>query len=50
MVDVLGLLICIVIHAANIQVRAGVKMLLAKAAQQGLPRLEKVLADDGLVN
>lgn len=47
MVDVLGLLICIVVHAANIQERAGAKLLLAKAANQGLPRLKKVLADDG---
>ncbi len=47
MVDVLGLLICIVVHAANIQERAGAKLLLAKAAKQGVPRLEKVLADDG---
>jgi putative transposase len=47
MVDVLGLLICIVVHAANIQERAGAKMLLAKASNKGLPRLEKVLADDG---
>lgn len=51
MVDVLGLLICIVVHAAteNLtrQERAGAKLLLAKAAKQGLPRLEKVLADDG---
>jgi putative transposase len=47
MVDVLGLLICIVVHAANIQERAGAKMLLAKAADKGLPRLEKVLSDDG---
>jgi putative transposase len=47
MVDVLGLIICVIVHAANIQERAGAKMLLAKAAQQGLPRLEKVLADDG---
>jgi putative transposase len=47
MVDVLGLLICIVVHAANIQERAGGKMLLAKAYNKGLPRLEKVLADDG---
>jgi len=47
MVDVLGLLLCIVVHAANIQERAGAKMLLAKASRKGLPRLEKVLADDG---
>jgi putative transposase len=47
MVDVMGLLLCIVVHAANIQERAGGKMLLAKAYNKGLPRLEKVLADDG---
>ena len=47
MVDVLGLLLCIVVHAANIQERDGGKMLLAKASNKGLPRLIKVLADDG---
>ena len=47
MVDVLGLLICIVVHAANIQDREGGKRVLAKAAGKGLPRLKKVLADDG---
>ena len=47
MVDVLGLLLCIVVHAANIQERAGGKMLLAKAAGKGLSRMQKVLADDG---
>jgi putative transposase len=47
MVDVLGLLLCIVVHAANIQERDGGKMLLAKAANKGLPQLKKVLSDDG---
>ena len=47
LVDVLGLLLCIVVHAANIQERAGAKMVLEKASGRGLPRLEKVLADDG---
>jgi len=47
MVDVLGLIICVVLHTANIQERAGAKMLLAKAANQGVPCLKKVLADDG---
>jgi len=47
MVDVLGLLICVILHTANIQERAGAKMLLAKAANKGLPCLKKVLADDG---
>jgi putative transposase len=46
MVDVLGLLICIVVHAANIQEREGGKMLLAKASEK-VPCLIKVLADDG---
>jgi putative transposase len=47
MVDVLGLIICVIVHTANIQERAGAKMLLAKAKQQGLPFLQKILADDG---
>jgi putative transposase len=47
LVDVMGLLICIVVHAANIQERAGAKLVLHKALRRGLPRLEKVLADDG---
>ncbi len=41
MVDVLGLLLCVVLHTANIQERAGAKMLLAKAANKGLPCLKK---------
>jgi len=47
LVDVMGLLICIVVHTANIQERAGAKLVLQKASNQGLPRLQKVLADDG---
>jgi len=47
LVDVMGLLICIVVHAANIQERAGAKLVLQKAANKGLPRLQKILADDG---
>ena len=47
LVDVLGLLICIVVHAANIQERAGAKLVLQKASNRGLHRLQKVLADDG---
>ena len=43
----MGLLICVVLHMANIQERARAKMLLAKAANKGLPRLKKMLADDG---
>jgi putative transposase len=47
LVDVLGLLLCIVVHVANIQERVGAKLVLAKAASRGLSRLQKVLADDG---
>jgi putative transposase len=47
LVDVLGLIICIVVHAANRQEREGAKLLLQKAAKQNLPRMIKVLADGG---
>ena len=47
LVDVLGLFLCIVVHAANIQERAGGKLVLEKASGRGLPRVEKILADDG---
>jgi putative transposase len=47
LVDVMGLLICIVVHAANIQERAGAQLVLEKAARRGLTRLQKILADDG---
>jgi putative transposase len=47
LVDVMGLLLCIVVHVANIQERAGAKLVLQKAWNRGLPRLQKVLADDG---
>ena len=47
LVDVLGLLICIVVHSANIQERAGSRMVLQKAANRGMPRFQKSLADDG---
>ena len=47
LVDVMGLLLCIVVHAANIQERAGAKLVLEKASNRGFPRLQKILADDG---
>ena len=47
LVDVMGLLLCIMVHAANIQERAGARLVLEKAAGRGLPRMEKILADDG---
>jgi putative transposase len=46
LVDTLGLLLKVVVHAANIQDREGAKLLLAPV--QGLfPRLEKLWADQG---
>jgi len=47
LVDVLGLLICIVVHTANIGERAGAKLVLEKMGVRSLPRLQKVLADGG---
>jgi putative transposase len=47
LVDVMGLLLCIVVHAANIQERAGARLVLEKAAERRLSRLQKILADDG---
>ena len=44
----MGLLLCIVVHAANIQERASGKLVLEKASNRGLSRLQKVLADDWL--
>ena len=35
------------VHTANIQERAGAKLVLAKASQSVLPRLQTILADDG---
>jgi putative transposase len=47
LVDVLGLLICIVVHTANIQERDGAKLVLEKMSKQNLPMLKKVWADGG---
>ncbi len=46
MVDVLGLLICIVVHSAAIQDRDGAKLVLAKA-HAAAPRVSLVWADGG---
>jgi len=43
----MGLLLCIVVHTANIQERAGARLVLEKASGHGLSRMEKILADDG---
>ncbi len=46
MVDTLGLLIAVVVHAANIQDRDGAKLVIAK--MKGIcPRLELIWADGG---
>lgn len=46
MVDTLGLLIAVVVHAANIQDRDGAKLVIAKL--KGIcPRLELIWADGG---
>ncbi|MDR3233669.1 MAG: transposase, partial [Planctomycetaceae bacterium] len=47
LVDILGLIICVVVHAANIQERDGAKLVLQKASRQSWPRLTKILSDDG---
>ncbi len=47
LVDVLDLLICVVVHAADIQEQEGAKKVLAKTANKRPFQLQKVLADDG---
>ena len=46
LVDTLGLLLCVVVHAANIQDRDGAKLVLAKACGQ-VPTLQLIWADGG---
>ena len=45
-VDTLGLLLAVVVHAANIQDRDGAKLVLAKLAGR-FPRLKLIWADGG---
>lgn len=47
LVDVMGLLLCVVVHAANIQERAGAKELLGRAKKKGFKRLKLIWADGG---
>ena len=48
LVDTLGLLLAVVVHAANIQDRDGAKLVFAKAKLSGpWPRLKRVWADSG---
>ena len=46
LVDTLGLLLCVVVHAANIQDRDGAKLVLSKAKNL-FPRLRLIWADGG---
>jgi putative transposase len=45
-VDVLGLLICIVVHSGAIQDRDGAKLVFIKASATSAPRVVLVWADD----
>lgn len=47
LVDVLGLLLVVLVHNADIQERAGAKLLLQRAVTQGLTRLQLIWADGG---
>jgi putative transposase len=47
LVDVMGLLLTVVVHAANIPERAGAKLLLQRAATKGFARLRLIWADGG---
>ena len=43
----LGMLVNVVVHPANVQDRDGADLLLTPALKQRLPRLEKVIGDGG---
>jgi putative transposase len=47
LVDVMGLLLSVVVHAAHIQDRAGAKTLLRRAKKKGFKRLKLIWADGG---
>jgi putative transposase len=47
LVDVLGLLIAVVVHKANIQERAGAKLLLERVKEKRFKRLVLIWADGG---
>ena len=46
LVDTMGLVLAVIVHAGNIQDRDGARLVLAKIAQ-GMPRLELIWADGG---
>jgi putative transposase len=47
MVDVMGLVLVVLVHRANIQERAGAQSLLQRAKQKGFNRLKLIWADGG---
>jgi putative transposase len=47
LVDVMGLVLVVLVHQANIQERAGAQSLLQRAKQKGLARLRLIWADGG---
>lgn len=47
LVDVMGLLLAVVVHTADIQERAGAKLLLQRAFTKGFARLQLIWADGG---
>jgi putative transposase len=47
LVDVLGLLLAVYVHPANVSERAGAKLLLHRAKSKGFPRLQVVWTDGG---
>ena len=47
LVDVMGLLLCVLVHKANIQERAGAKLVLQRVKEKGFARLQLIWADAG---
>lgn len=47
LVDVMGLLLAVVVHRANLQDRAGARLVLQRAAGKGFKRLRLIWADAG---
>ena len=47
LVDVMELLLAVVVHKANIQERAGAKLLLERVKRKGFKRLKLIWADGG---
>ena len=47
LVDVMGLLLCVLVHKADTQERAGAKQLLQRVKEKGFARLQLIWADGG---